>query len=99
AGPRRRSPPERHDARCGNPSLFPPLMVIFSNLTVARARRPRQAPWRKETPRTPPLERLEVAHYACASIFPGKSRRGNNKMKQLRIGDIAIDAVIEREGP
>src|SRR6201992_135325 len=25
--------------------------------------------------------------------------RGNKKMKQVRIGDITIDAVIEREGP
>src|SRR6266700_6228629 len=39
------------------------------------------------------------APVTLAAIVPGEARRGNEKMKQIRIGDITIDAVIEREGP
>jgi hypothetical protein len=38
------------------------------------------------------LESAKGCHY-------GARRQGENKMKQIRIGDVTIDAVIEREGP
>jgi len=41
----------------------------------------------------PFIERAMAARYAR----PNKS--GGNKNEQIRIGDITIDAVIEREGP
>src|ERR1700730_15434670 len=40
----------------------------------------------------PPLERSGAGRYAL-------KKYGERTMKQLRIGDITIDAVIEREGP
>src|SRR5271167_740960 len=50
-------------------------------------------PNRRSRMRCPRLERPQGARYASPQQARGK------RMKQLAIGDITIDAVIEREGP